>query len=97
MLIEDKYVRRLLVLPLTFSIIAIFSVLISCSYVYCILCIKCNNQCNIHSTIFFYPVISLIICLSVFLLWRRLDKIIDTMHWSTLEGSTNESEKSAQK
>lgn len=91
MLIEDKYVRRLLILPLTFSIIAIFSVLISFYYVYQ------DHQINLSNPIFFYPIISVIICLSVFLLWRRLDKIIDTMHWSTLEGSTNESEKSAQK
>lgn len=95
MLIKDKYVKRLLILPLTFCIIAVFSVLISFYYTYpYIKTIKIFNIDFNNITISFYPVISVIICFTVFLLWRKLDKIVDTMHWSTLKGSTNESEES---
>lgn len=76
MWIKDEFVKKLLVLPSTFSIIAIFSAIFSMIYgwKYCI----SNNK-----IIWIYWIISVLFFTGIFFLWYRLDKIVDKMHWST--------------
>ncbi|MBN3896656.1 MAG: hypothetical protein HWQ41_15725 [Nostoc sp. NOS(2021)] len=78
MWIKDKFVKKLLILPTTFCIIAAGSGI--SSMIYSITHCQNNN-------LYIYHFIFILFAIVLGLLWRQLAKIVNEMHWSTMNNS----------